>query len=191
MTDPQGITDDIRSREEEYFRRKDRELVEKLRKSSAERDARQALETSSGIHDPALVEELQALGFTPETISLLPFVPIVQVAWAEGGVTPDERSLIEKFARERGIAPGSAADQELATWLRHRPADEVFARAGRLIRAMLETPDSVAGPGLRLDDLIHHCEQIAAASGGVLGFRKISTDERTLLDQIAAALKSK
>jgi hypothetical protein len=50
---------------------------------------------------------------------------------------------------------------------------------------------SGAQQGLQIGDLIHHCEEIAAASGGVLGFRKISTEERALLGQIAAALKAR
>jgi len=190
MADPDGITGDIRSREDDYFRKKDRELVERLRAAAAAKDARQALETTSGIHDPALLQELEALGFTPETVTLLPLMPIIQVAWAEGGITDDERSLIEKFARERGVQAGSAADRELATWLRQRPSDAVFSSAARLIRAMLDTPDT-AQSALRLDDLIHHCEEIAAASGGVLGFGKTSAEERALLNQITAALKSR
>jgi hypothetical protein len=189
MADNEHITSDMRSREEEYFRKKDRELVEKLRRSAAEKDARQALETMSGIHDPGLLQELEALGFTPDTVSLLPLVPIVQVAWAEGGVSEAERRLIVQFARQRGIEPGSTADRQLSAWLQERPADEVFARATRLVRAMLDNPDG-AGVPLRADDLIHQCEEIAAASGGVLGFRKISPEERALLGQIEAALGS-
>ena len=187
MTEHDGITSDLRSREEDYFRRKDRELVEKLRQAAADNEARHALEKTSGIHDQALLQELQALGFTPETVSLLPLIPIVQVAWAEGGVTDEERSLIVQFARQRGIHAGSAADRELSAWLQHRPSDEVFAKAGRLIRAMLDAPHRA---GADIDDLIKHCEEIAAASGGVLGFRKISAEERALLGRIEAALKS-
>jgi hypothetical protein len=189
MTENEGITSDIRSREEEYFRRKDRELVEKMRQASAATQARQNLEARSGIHDPALLQELEALGFTPDTVALLPLVPVVQVAWAEGGVSDDERRLIVEFARKRGIMPGSEADNQLATWLTHRPSEDVFARATRLIRAMLDNPD--AGRDLKIEDLIQHCEQIAAASGGVLGFRKVSNEERALLGMIEAALKAR
>ena len=189
MTEHEGISGDIRAREEEYFRRKDRELVEKMRQAEVARQARQDLEARSGIHDPALLQELEALGFTPETVALLPLVPIVQMAWAEGGVSADERALIVRFARERSILPGSEADHQLATWLTDRPSEDVFARATRLIRAMLDDP--AAGTDLRVDDLMHHCEEIAAASGGVLGFRKVSPEERSLLGQIEAALKSR
>ena len=44
------------------------------------------LSTKTGLSDPALLEDLEALGFTPDTI-VLPLVPIVEMAWAEGGIT--------------------------------------------------------------------------------------------------------
>jgi len=190
MSENDGITGDVRSREEEYFRRKDRELVEKLRQAAVASEGRKALEDSSGIHDPAMLQELEALGFTPATVALLPIVPIVQIAWAEGGVSPEERALILQFARERGIAAGSAADGQLADWLAQRPSEEVFARATRLIAAMLEQPAG-EGNALRAEDLLRRCEEIAAASGGILGFGAISAAERTLLARIQTALHSR
>lgn len=190
MVENEGFTSDMRAREDEYFRRKDRELIEKMRNASEADQTRQQLEAASGLRDPELLQELEALGFTPQTVPLLPLVPIVQVAWAEGSVTDAERTLIVKFARERGIEPGSAADERLGTWLTERPADDVFARATRLIRAMLDEP-SADRPAIGVADLLRHCEAIAAASGGVLGFGRISSEERALLAQIEAALKGR
>jgi hypothetical protein len=177
MSDNDGITGDIRSREEDYFRRKDRELVEKMRQAAEADASRQAMERSTGIHDPVLLQELEALGFTPDTVSLLPLVPIVQVAWAEGGVSDDERQLIVEFARGRNIVPGSAADDQLTTWLEQRPS-------------MLDRPDAQTG-AWSVDDLIHHAEEIAEASGGILGFRRISGEEKVLLERIQAVLKGR
>ena len=71
MSNNDGITDDIRKREEEYFRRQDRELIEKMRRASAAAQGRMALETQTGIHDPEMLQQLQELCFTPGTISLL------------------------------------------------------------------------------------------------------------------------
>jgi len=190
MSENEGITSDVRSREEEYFRRKDRELVEKLRKAGEASAARAALEASSGIHDPAMLQELEVLGFTPETVRLLPIVPIVQMAWVEGGVSNDERALIVQFARERGVEAGSAADQQLQHWLAERPSEDVFSRATRLIRAVLDHPEG-QNTVLSVDDLVHRCEEIAAASGGILGFGKISSEERALLGRIQSALKGR
>ena len=190
MSENEGITSDVRSREEEYFRRKDRELVEKLRKAGEASAARRALEASSGIHDPAMLQELEVLGFTPDTVSLLPIVPIVQMAWVEAGVSHDERALIVQFARERGVEAGSAADQQLQYWLAERPSEDVFSRATRLIRAVLDHPEG-QNAALTVDDLVHRCEEIAAASGGILGFGKISGEERALLGKIQSALKGR
>jgi hypothetical protein len=186
-------TDDIfaergRSLEEEYFRKKDRELVEKMRQASAAAQERAELVARTGLNDPQLLEELQALGFTPDTVALLLLVPVVQVAWAEGGVTPAERTLIVKLARARGIAEGSAADVQLADWLNRRPPEDVFTRATRLIGAMLATPGQEQ---LKIADLVKHCEEIAAASGGIFGINKVSPEERQLLASIAGALKGR
>jgi hypothetical protein len=112
------------------------------------------------------------------------------MAWAEGGITPAERNLLVKLARERGIADGGPADRLLNEWMARQPSPEVFARATRLIRAMLDagTPDATA---LSADDLIKYCENIAAASGGILGIGKISAEERDTLAQIASELKQR
>ena len=69
---------------------------------------RRQLGERTGLTDPALIAELEALGFTPDTVALLPLVPVVQVAWAEGGVSTKERALVADFvpAERRGTAFG-------------------------------------------------------------------------------------
>ena len=93
-----GITDHIRAQEDEYFRKKDRELVEMLRQADADARARRALEHETGLHDPAMLRELDLLGFTPDTIALLPLVPVLQVAWAKAGVSNAERAMIVNYS---------------------------------------------------------------------------------------------
>ena len=189
MPEDNPLAERGRGLEEDYFRKRDRELIEMMRKASAAEDVRRGLETKTGLHDPALLKELEELGFTPETVVLLPLVPLVQMAWAEGGVSDAERKLIVQLARTRGIVEGSAADRQLSSWLSSRPSADVFTRASRLIRAMLDTP--AAEQGLSADELVKYCENIAAASGGILGINRISAEERALLNKIARDLKTK
>ena len=130
------------------------------------------------------------MGFTPETVRVLPLMPIVQLAWAEGGVSPEERKLLVSLARDRGIDEGSPADQLLADWMARAPSPEIFSNAMRLIRAMLDA----APPGadtITADDIIRYCELIAEASGGIFGIGKVSAEERATLAQIAAELKKR
>jgi hypothetical protein len=185
-----GITDDARKREEEYFRRRDRELIERMRKDAAAAETRKELESATGIHDPESLKDLEALGFTPRTIALLPLIPVLQVAWAEGGVSAAERQMIVTLARSRQIAAGSEADQQLQAWLDSRPSGETFRKAGRLIAAMLDRPEGVEMQ-MSADDLIKHCEQIAHASGGLFGFGSVSAEEKSAMQQIADQLKKR
>ncbi len=139
---PEGdfLDDRRRASEDDYFRKKDRELVEKMRAAAAADRAKSELSASTGLSDPALLAELAALGFTPETVSVLPLVPIVEMAWAEGGVTAAERTLLVTLAREprdrgrqpgRSAAVGMAVAAALARRLRARHAvDPRHARHG-------------------------------------------------------------
>jgi len=190
MSEHEFLDERRRASEDDYFRKRDRELIERMRQVAATERDRSELSAKTGLDDPALLGELQDLGFTPQTLPVLPLVPIVQMAWAEGGITPAERTLLIKVARERGITEGSPADTLLAGWMARKPTNDVFEKATRLIRAMLESgaPDAQT---MSADDLIKYCENIATASGGILGIGKISADERATLSEIATALKSR
>ena len=179
-----------RALEDEYFRKKDRELVEKLRQAAAAERARREMGAKIGSDDPEMLQELQALGFTPDTVILLPLVPVIQMAWADGSVAPAERALIVDLARSRGVAEGSAADRLLSEWLTRQPGPSVLESATRLIRGMLAAQPSDQ-PALTADDLVRYCESIAEASGGIFGINRISAEERALLTTIAAALKGR
>ena len=190
MTNSDGITDHVRAREEEHFRKKDRELIEKLRQADAAAKARKALEQETGLHDPVMLEELSALGFTPDTIALLPIIPVLQVAWATSGISSAERTLITNLARARGIKAGSAADDQLFEWLEHRPVEETFHKATRLIAAIVDSPD---GDHLHVtaDKLIENCDRIAHASGGIFGIHRVSAEEKAALAEIATTVKKR
>lgn len=190
MPDHDAIAKRGRSLEDEYFRKKDLELIEKIRQAAAIDQARKDLGRKAGLDAPELLQELHDLGFTPDTVSLLPLVPIVQMAWAEGGITTAERELILRLARSRSVEVGSAADRQLTEWITNPPAEAVFSGARRLIRAMLDS-GSAETSDLNANDLVKFCEEIASASGGILGIRRISAEERALLSSIAADLNAR
>jgi hypothetical protein len=127
MSDHDAFAERGRALEDEYFRKKDRELIEKLRLASQVDQARGELSKQTGLTDPAMLADLQDLGLTADTVSLLPLVPVVELAWAEGGITPAERQIVVSLARGRGITEGSAADARLNAWMASRPSPEQFA----------------------------------------------------------------
>ncbi len=182
------LFDRARAQEDEYFLKKDRELIELLRQKAKVQEELRALGQEVGVTDEGLIHELAELGFTPDTVKLLPLVPVLEMAWAEGGVTDAERKMVVDLARGRGIDAGSTADHLLTDWLDRRPEDSVFRRAGSLISALVESGGRFdIGP----DDIIKYGEAVAEASGGLFGIRRISTEERATLSRIAAEIKGR
>jgi len=88
-----ALYDRRHTHEEDYFRKKDRELVEKIRRAAALKQTHADIGARTGLADPSAQAELHDLGFTPDTVVLLPLVPVVETAWAEGGVSAAERAL--------------------------------------------------------------------------------------------------
>ena len=173
--------------EEEYFLRKERELIEKMRQKRANEMLRQQMEEATGIHDAEALAALQELGYTPETVQLLHVVPLVQVAWASGDIHPKERELVIQAARHRGVMPGSPADQKLNEWLTRQPPHEFFENTLRAIRVFIASlPAEEQEEAQR--DLVSYCMRIAEASRSLFGFGIVSDDERQALEEIAATL---
>ena len=188
MTDRDAFAERGRSLEEEYFRRKEKEVIEKMRVRAAAEEQRRRLGEQAGVADEEVLRDLQELGYTPETVMLLHLVPLIQTAWAEGGVSQKERDLIVKAARSRGIAAGSPADQQLDLWLAERPSDELFEKTLRAIRTILQAQSPDAREASERD-LLSLSTAIASASGGIVGFRAVSEEERQILAHISDELK--
>ncbi|MGE5569480.1 MAG: hypothetical protein ACM3S5_10640 [Rhodospirillales bacterium] len=188
--DPKGRPPVSREMEEEYFRRREAELLEAKRREAAAKKELEEIGRAAGINDERVVAELSACGYNRETIPLLHLVPLIQVAWADGEISEEERRHIHEASRLHGIEDGSAAGRQLASWLESKPSEEFFRRSLKAIRAILQALEPESGKA-RANDLLSLCLKVASASGGFFGFgRKVSREEQELLEQIAAELDS-
>jgi len=188
VADRDAFGDRRRGLEEEYFHRKEKELIEKMRRHAQEESTRRQLGEKAGVASEDILNDLQELGYTPETVMLLHLTPLIQTAWAEGGITLRERELIIKAARARGIDAGSAADAQLATLLTERPSEEFFEKTLHAIGAMLQAQPAEVGEKTA-HDLVALSAAIAAASGGIMGFHTVSEAERQILAHISEELE--
>ena len=174
--------------EEEYFLKNEQELLEQIRSRAAPQAEREELAEATGIADEEILATLREMGYTRETVGLLHLVPLVQVAWASGSVTPRERELVLRLSEWRGVRKDSPAWEQLNNWLDERPSDDFFLKTLRVIRCLLDfqtVKEQVTGR----TDLISFCIRIANASGGFLGVgSKISEGEQAALDQIVEEL---
>jgi hypothetical protein len=174
--------------EEEYYRKKEQEPIEQIRRRTANETERQKLAEAVGVADEEILATLHEMGYTRETVKLLHLVPLVQIAWASGSVTPRERELVLRLCEWRGVEKNGLAWEQLNNWLDERPSDKFFLTTLRIIRHLLDF-QTIKERVVGRTDLISFCIRIATASGGFLGVTsKISEGEQMALDQIVEEL---
>jgi hypothetical protein len=183
-----------RSLEEQYFRKHEAKLIEKLRERGKLEEIAEALAVKLQVDDPELLRRIMALGVTLDTGAAFLLAPLVQVAWAEGKVTDRERETVLRLAAQRGLETTSPAYAQLGEWLRARPADELFDTAVEAIKAGLSVLPSEERAD-RVKRIVEACREVAASSGGLarlLGLGAgVSSEEESILDTITATLRAR
>jgi hypothetical protein len=185
---PEILRDRGRSLEDEFFRREDKRLMERLSELRAAEATREALSKASGIAKPAVLEKLMELGIRAETVAALSVVPLVEVAWADGALDAKERRAVVERA---GVLRDSTAGALLEAWLDRRPDPKLLIAWTQLVQAMSEQlgPDGTA----RLKtELLERARAVAAATGGLFGVgSKISASETAMLAKLETAFSSR
>ena len=183
------VSQSSRLKEDEHFRKKDEECIKKMRHEAELEALRTLMANTIGVTNEQVLEKLQELGYTQDTVKLLYLAPLVYMAWIEGHVTQRERKRILEAAQLRGIEEGSLAYSRLSEWLTERPPQDFFERTLSVIGDLLKVMPVEQGQALK-EDLVSCCSYIAAASGGILGLgQTISDTEQALLKHIACELE--
>jgi len=87
-----------RAFEAEWANRHDAELIEKLRQKDRLEAITEALAKKLQADDPALLQRAMDMGITLDTGPAFLLAPLVQVAWAEGSVTEQEKETVLRLA---------------------------------------------------------------------------------------------
>ena len=173
--------------EDEYFHRRDRELMEQKRRAEAEVDARQALASALGVTNDELMRRLQAQGITPELTVLLPWLPAIQVAWLKSLTSAERDWLVDHIKTTQTPALDAAAQARLGEWLSASPSDELYLAARQALALQIGTLGPDAAQALR-DKVLNAARGVSAASGGILGIGSVSADEKAAIDALARQL---
>jgi hypothetical protein len=185
--DPEILRDRGKSLEDEFFRREDQRLIQKLEQMRAAQTDREALAKAAGIGNPDVVDKLLQLGVKAETVAALALVPLVEVAWADGELDRRERAAILDRARESGLVAGSVEHALLEAWLERRPDPKLLTAWTHLVRGVSEQLGREESARLKAS-LLDRARAVATASGGVLGMgSKVSSAEAAMLLQLEDA----
>jgi hypothetical protein len=167
-----------RGDEDEFFHRQERERREERERAERRAAELRRLAEALGLADESRAAAPFALGITAETAPAFEALPLVEVAWADGGVDEQERWRLLEAATRLGVEFGRPAHALLESWLVRCPAPELFAAWHERARG---------APGqARL--LLEAAERVAGAAGGLLGFGTVSRAERRAIDGIHHSL---
>ncbi|MFW6053534.1 MAG: hypothetical protein ACOC9J_01860 [Persicimonas sp.] len=171
--------------EEKYFKQRDAEKLAQARREKQlaavrerEREGVQdVLQSSEEVADEAL-----SLGFDSQTARVLPLVPLIQMAWADGSVSTAESEKVEELAAGFGIEEDTPAHNFLTLLLSEQPSDVFFERVNRVITHLVDD-----NPEYWKDkSVVELSREVAEASGGFFNLTSpINADEGNLLSDFA------
>lgn len=138
--------------------------------------------------DSNILEDLHELGYVPDTMTLLPLTPLVEVAWADGQISSSERAMILGTAATRHVEWESPAHHRLLDWMVNQPSSEFFEKSWQALRLVVERLPVEQRMTWR-QELISSCSYVAEASDEIGGSGLwISDAERRVIDRLAAEL---
>jgi len=153
----------------------ERALAARRREAS---EQRAALGAALGLADEALLGRLVELDVRGSTALAFWLAPLVEVAWADGRVDPEERVALERVASDLGLWRGTPARAQLEAWLDEAPPPALYAawhRYLRLVRAR-------GGRGL-----VDRARTVAEAAGGPLRGERNAAREARVLRRLEAS----
>lgn len=140
--------------------------------------------------DADIVETLSNLGIDRESYRLVLLLPLVQVAWADGEVQPQERELILRVAKQHGLLTGHAS-RVLQQWLQKSPRPEDIQQ-GREVLVALTHRHRGLGSELTtgdLRDVASYCKEVARSAGGLFDVLfTVEPEEQAALQEITRGL---
>lgn len=175
------------SLEEEFFRKQNAELMEKMRSSQAKDEVRRQMAAVVGVEDPALIDQLIDHGVTPSTFAALSLAPLVAVAWADRRLEDKERKAVLEEAASSGVEAGGAEYGLLEGWLAEQPPASLMSTWASYARSVSESLGEEQRREFR-EAILGRANAVANAAGGFAGRGKKSPEEERVLNSIESAL---
>jgi hypothetical protein len=181
------FADRRKSLEEEFFRKQDKHLIERLRANEGRKALKEALAQTGSRFDDSIVDRLVELGVTAETVASVLLAPLVVVAWADGHLDKKERQAVLQGAESRGLQQGTPAHALLEEWLKEKPGAKLLHAWEDYVRTLAGAVSQEERDRLKTR-ILGYARDVAQASGGFLGMGpKISAVENEVLQRLERA----
>jgi len=176
--------------EEEYFKKKDAQLVDRLKAVFHRKLDKEGIRKATGITSERVLDSLVQLSLSGEMMAAFKLYPLVEVAWADNVVDEREIRAVLEAAHDHGIVRGSAAHTLLETALKDRPNEDARKAWYNYAEELRKTLSPQELTTFR-QDLLEYARRVAKASGGIFNMVfQVSHNEHRVLKAIEKALTS-
>ena len=173
--------------EEEYFRKKDFELLEKLKAVFQKKVDKESIRKATGVTNERLLERMVELHLNGELMAAFQLYPLVEIAWADGDLSESEARSVLAAGEKQGIRTGTRAYEMLEQRLHRGPDPEArkiwFLYAEELKKTL--TPRELK---TFRTDLLERARAVVAATGHLERLLIDVGGERKILAAIEKAL---
>jgi hypothetical protein len=161
-------------------------LKKELERLQHEKETVDALSKVSGIVNASILKELVQRNIRPETLAAFCLVPVIEVAWADGSISVEERKAVLEGASKHGFGEDHAI---LTEWLKKKPEPSLLDAWEKYMDGLCEVISKTTLQELQ-KDLLDNARSVAEASGGFLSLiDPVSPSEKTVLLKIEAFFK--
>ena len=173
--------------ESNYITQKEIDKLHKTRRArqlaALRADEQQGIAAALNTSDEVAAEALE-LGFDTATAVILPMVPLIEIAWADGRIEEKERQKVKEFAAANGITDAGALEF-LELLMENKPSNLFFKRTNRVVAHIIA--DDPNNPTTQ--DVLTHALAVAESAGSFFGLTSaVSGAERDMLAELAKIL---
>ena len=157
-----------------------------MRRAEAEQTRRKALAEVSGITDESVLDQLVEHDIHAETLAAFSLIPVIEVAWADGKIQPEEAKILLQALADAGISKDCVACRMVEQWMDQRPDPKLMEIWKNYTRVLMGELTPEAGESVK-GTVMQHARAVAEAAGGFLGFARLSSQEEKVLRGIEEA----
>lgn len=187
MSDPRVLADREKALEDQFFRKHNEQLKQKLRDKQNREQLQEELARIKVFANEATLDRMIELGLNVDTWAAISLVPLVEIAWADGTVEDKERRAVLAAAEANGVHASTPSHVLLSDWLNDQPNPQLLQTWMGYVKELAAQLPADERTALR-DELVGRARSVAEAAGGFLGLgNKVSAAEEALLEKLSAA----
>lgn len=187
MSDPFDAR--AKSLEDAWFSKADDEAIKRLKEKMERAYTKKDIEQLTGIANEKVLDALADLKIGGAAVLVMSYYPMVAVAWADGKILEEEKTVILRLVASMGAAHGGPAHEYLDKWLAEKPEPSWMRLWTEYVEALCEKmkPEDKA---LLKNTVVGRARVVAEAAGGILGVLWNTSDaEKNVIAELEAAFK--